>query len=191
MPIRVRLPLLAAAVALTVSPAAQAAPAAWTVDKAASKLTFKSAFSGEDFEGAFRRWDAQIQFDPKALAASRVVVTVEPGSAATGSSERDDALPTADWFNVVKFPKATFVTRSFKDLGGGRYQAIGDLTIRGVTKPLTLPFTLVITGDTAKMSSTVAINRNAFGVGQGQFASAETVPLNVTLNVSLTARRGK
>jgi polyisoprenoid-binding protein YceI len=189
-PFRSALPLAAFAIAALCAPA-QAAPPAWTVDKAASRLTFKSSFSGDAFEGAFRRWDAQIAFDPKQLAASKAVVTIETGSAFTGNVERDEALPTGDWFNVGKFPRATFVTRSFKDLGGGRYQAIGDLTIRGVSKPMTLPFTLAITGDTAKMTSSVSINRNLFGVGQGQFASAETVPLNVTLNISLTAKKGK
>ena len=189
--IRTVLPVTACSVALAAFAPALAAPSAWTVDKAASRLTFKSAFAGEDFEGAFRRWDAQIVFDPKQLAASKAVVTVETGSAATGNSERDEAMPSGDWFNVAKFPRATFATRSFKDLGGGRYQAIGDLTIRGVSKPVTLPFTLAITGDQAKMSGSVAVNRTLFGVGQGQFSSAETVPLNVTINISLAARRAK
>lgn len=170
---------------------AWAAPASWTVDKAASRITFKSAFSGETFDGLFKRWDAQIAFDPKQLAASKAVVVIETGSASTGNVERDEALPSADWFSSAKFPRATFTTRSFKDLGGGRYQAIGDLNIRGISKPLTLPFTLAISGDTAKMTSAVVVNRSLFGVGQGQFASAETVPFNVTLNISLTARKAK
>jgi polyisoprenoid-binding protein YceI len=194
MPIPFRLAPYAAAGCLAVfaaAPAAALASAAWTVDKAASRLSFKSSFGGDAVEGAFRRWDAQITFDPKALAASRAVVTIDVGSAATGVGERDQALPSADWFNAARFPKATFATRSFKDLGGGRYQAIGDLTIRGVSKPLVLPFTVAITGDQARMSSQVAVNRRAFGVGQGQFAAAETVPLDVTVNVSLVARRAK
>ena len=180
----------AAVLAMTAAPG-MAAPAAWTVDKVASRLTFKSSFSGDSVEGVFKRWDAQITFDPKALAASRAVVTVDTGSAATGNPEHDEALPTADWFSVARFPKATFVTRSFKDLGGGRYEAIGDLTVRGVSKPLTLPFTLAISGDQAKMTGVVSLNRTVFGVGQGQFASAETVPFDVLLNVSVTAKRAK
>ena len=177
-----------AAVALRAAPAA-AAPSHWTVDKAASSLTFKSSFGGDAFQGAFRHWDADIVFDPKALAASKVVVTVEPGSASTGDQGRDEAIPSSDWFDVAHFPRATFVTQSFKDLGGGRYEAIGVLTIRGIAKPLALPFSLVIAGDVAKMTSQTSVSRNLFGVGQGQFKSAETVPLDVALNISLTARR--
>lgn len=191
---RTRLAFAAAVLIATAAPAAviaAPAPAAWTVDKGASRLTFKSTFGGQDFTGTFRRWDAQIRFDPKQLAASKATVTIDMGSAATGDSQRDEALPTSDWFDTGKFPRATFVTTSFRSLGANRYQAAGNLTIRGVTKPIVLPFTLAITGDQARMNASIAINRTAFGVGQGQFASAETVPLNVAVDIAITARRAK
>jgi polyisoprenoid-binding protein YceI len=183
--------VLILALAAVAGASARAAPAAWTLDRAASRLTFRSAFSGEAVQGGFKRWDAQIQFDPKDLAASKAVVTIDVGSASTGATDKDQALPTADWFDAVRFPRASFVTRSFKDLGGGRYQALGDLTIRGVTRPVTLPFTLAITGDEAKMNGQAVVNRSLFGVGRGQFASAETVPFNVTVGIALVARRAK
>jgi len=181
--------LLGALGALVLATPALCAPAAWTVDKAASRLGFKSSFGGEKFDGTFRRWDAQIAFDPKALAASKVVVSIDMTSAATGDESRDEALPTDDWLAAKKFPRATFTTTSIKDLGGGRYQAAGALAIRGVSKPIVLPFTLQITGQQAKMAGSVTINRGVFGVGQGQFKSAETVPMEVVVNVSLQARR--
>ena len=58
------------------------------------------------------------------------------------------------------------------------------LTIRGVAKPLTLPFTLAITGAAAKMNAAVALNRLAFGVGQGEWKATDTVPAGVTVNVA-------
>jgi polyisoprenoid-binding protein YceI len=178
--------------ALAAGASAQAAaPPAWTVDKAASRLGFKSAFSGAAVQGAFRRWDAQVQFDPKQLATSRAVVTVDVGSASTGNADQDAALPGDDWFNAARFPKASFTSRSFKDLGGGRYQATGDLAIKGVTRSVSFPFTLAITGDQAKMSGQAHVNRSAWGLGQGQFTSADTVPLDVTIVIALTARRAK
>ena len=73
---------------------ARAAPApAWTVDKAASSVRFSSAMNGQAFSGAFRRWNADIRFDPKNLAASSVSATFETASAATGDPDRDQALP--------------------------------------------------------------------------------------------------
>jgi polyisoprenoid-binding protein YceI len=98
-------------------------------------------------------------------------------------------MPTDDWFAAKKFPKATFVTTGFKALGGDRYQAAGNLTIRGVSKPITLPFTLTITGNAAHMTSAISLNRTVFGVGQGQFATGESVPLDVAVNINLSAHK--
>ena len=178
------------AVAAVLATQAWAAPApAWNVDKGASKVAFASSFDGGAFTGAFRRWDAAIRFDPANLAGSSVTATFDMTSALTGDDGRDQALPQADWFAAAKFPKATFAATSFKALGGNRYQAVGTLTIRGVAKPLTLPFTLVITGGVAKMNASVGLNRLAFGVGQGEWKTTEVVPGTVTVSISLTARR--
>ncbi|MFZ5671211.1 MAG: YceI family protein [Pseudomonadota bacterium] len=182
----------ALALAAAMAAPAWAAPApAWTVDKAASRVTFSSSFDGGAFTGRFQRWDAAIRFDPANLAGSSVTASFDTASAVTGDATRDEALPEADWFAAARFPKATFKATAFRALGGGRYQAIGDLTIRGVTKPLTLPFSLAITGDTARMTASIGLNRLAFGVGQGDWKTTETVPATVTVNIDLTARRAK
>lgn len=181
---------LAAALTLTAVPVLAAAPApVWTVDKAASKIGFSSSFGGEAFSGGFRTWDAQIRFDPKNLAGSSAVVTIDTSSVSTGDNDRDKTLPDVPWFASTQYPKATFRTQSFKALGGGRYQAIGTLTLRGVSKPLTLPFTLTIAGQNAKMTATMGLNRLAFGVGQGQWAKTDVIPSTVNLSISLTAHR--
>lgn len=182
-------PLFAIAVIAAASQAWAAPAPAWTVDKGASKVAFASSFDGGAFSGSFRRWDAAIRFDPANLAGSSAVVTFDMTSAVTGDASRDGALPQDDWFAAGRFPKATFKATMFKALGGNRYQAVGDLTIRGVTKPLTLPFTLVITGGDAKMNASVGLNRLAFGVGQNEWKTTEVVPGTVTVNISLTAKR--
>lgn len=173
---------------LTAAPAL-AAPSVWTVDPGASRLAFQGAVNGTPFTGVFRRWNAQIAFDPKALAASSVAVSVDLASAASGDADRDQTMPTADWFWVAKFARASFVSHAFRDLGGGRYVATGDLTLRGVTRPISLPFTLAIAGDKAVMKGSAVIDRTAFGVGQGQWKSGDVVATKVTVNVDVTARR--
>lgn len=181
-----------AALALTASmlssPALAAAPS-WNVNKANSHLGFGVSVSNQGVHGEFRRWDAQISFDPKALGQSRVAATIDMGSAVTGDATRDQSLPTPDWFNTAAFPRASFVATSFKDLGGGHYQAFGDLTIRGIKHPVVLPFTLKIQGNNAQMQGSLTINRGSFGVGQGQWKSSEMVGANVQINVSINATR--
>ncbi|HEX4179767.1 MAG TPA: YceI family protein [Caulobacteraceae bacterium] len=180
---------LAAAVSL-VAGAALAAPApSWTVDAANSKLGFRGAVNGDAFYGMFRRWTAQIAFDPKNLAGSKAVVGIDVASAFTGDADRDKSLPEPDWFSAKTQPRASFVTNVIKDLGGGRYEADGDLTLRGVKRPLALPFTLAISGDTARMNGSAVINRTAFGVGQGQWKTGDVVATEVTVTVSLTAHK--
>jgi polyisoprenoid-binding protein YceI len=183
---------LVAAVSVVVGLApglALAAPPTWAVDHAASQLTFASSVSGQAFTGTFRRWDAAIHFDPKDLAHSDVVATIDVASAFTGGGDRDAELPDEDWFWASRFPRASFVAHGFRQTGPGRYEAPGVLTLRGVTKPLTLPFSLAITGASAKMNAGVVLNRQAFGVGQGEWQATDTVPANVTVNVAITARR--
>ena len=170
--------------------AVQAAPApVWAVNMAASRLAFQSSVGGSAFTGQFQRWRADIRFDPKNLAASSVTVRIDMTSARTGASERDEALPGSDWFATSQYAQAAFAAKTFKDLGGGRYQAIGTLTMRGVTRPLTLPFMLKLQGDQARMTGETVIDRHVFGVGQGQFAGPDSVPFAVKIQVALAAKR--
>ena len=184
--------ILAAALllALPVLTAAAAPPPVWNVDKAASKIAFASTFGGDAFSGTFRVWDAQIAFDPK-TATGRVSAHIQTGSGTTGNADRDQALPTPGWFASARYPTANFEASSFKSLGANTYQAIGTLSIKGVTKPLTLPFTLVITGDTAKMTANVAVNRLAFGLGQGEWSGTDVIPNPANVTIVLVAHRAK
>jgi polyisoprenoid-binding protein YceI len=183
--------LPAAAAAILIAGPAMAQAPAWTVDKARSTLGFKGVASGQPFQGRFNDWNAQIAFDPKNLAASRATVTVRVASASTGNKERDGMLPDEAFFAAGKHPTATFTTRSITATGPNRYNAVGELSMKGVKRQVTLPFTLAITGDTAKMNGTLVLDRTAFGVGTGQWKSNETVGTRVTVTVDLTARRGR
>jgi polyisoprenoid-binding protein YceI len=185
--------MIAAAAALCLAAtgaAAQTAPK-WNVDPAHSQIGFTTTAEGSEFEGHFDKWDADIRFDPKNLAQSKVVVTVDTGSAQTGDTSRDQTAQGSDWFSSMMFPKATFAAQTFKDLGGGKYEADGDLTIRGVTKPMVLPFTLAITGDQATMSSDTTVDRSLFGLGQGEYGGADIVPFEVKVKVVVQATMAK
>ncbi len=182
--------LFGLALAAVAAGAAVARPApAWRIDKAASSIRFASSLSGERFAGVFRRWDADIRFDPADLGHSSVTARIDVASAATGNADRDGALPTDAFFAAARFPRAVYSAHAFKALGGGRYVALGDLSLRGVAKPLALPFTLAITGDTAKMSASVSLNRLAFGVGQSEWKSTEALPAAVSVTITLAAKR--
>jgi polyisoprenoid-binding protein YceI len=170
------------------SSAPTAAPV-WTVDKAASRLTFRASANGEGFDGVFKTWDAQIAFDPRNLKASHAMVTVVMSSVVTGDPTRDQMLPTPDWFDVGKFGKSVFETSAISQTGPDHFLANGTLTLHGVKRAITLPFTLTIDKDVAKMDGTTTLNRMDFGVGHGQAGGPETVAPQVSLAVKLTAHK--
>ena len=182
---------LAAAMSLAATGAAAQGVPRWVVDHANSQLTFDSSAEGAAFTGRFPDWDADIRFDPKQLDQSKVVVTVQTGSALTGDESRDQNAHSPDWFASAMFPKATFTTNAIKDQGGGRYEATGELTIRDVTLPVVFPFTLQISGDDVMVTGETTIDRSKFGVGQGDNGGSDVVPFDVKVKVTLAARRAK
>jgi polyisoprenoid-binding protein YceI len=180
-------------VAVLVAPpvllAQHALAAQWIMDKAHSRLSFSGTQVGSTFTGKFSRFDATIDFDPAKPAAGHVVVTVDLTSAGTDDTQRDEALPQSDWFDTAKFPQARFEASGFLAKGGNAFEAPGTLTLRGVSKQLTLPFTLTASGDSAHAVGHVQIVRTDFGVGQGEWKSGDTVGLQVGVDFDVTATR--
>ena len=170
------------------APVESADPVRWKVSPG-STLTFTTAWSGTPVQGRFDRWKADILFGPKALDRSKVTVTIDMGSAKTGDEQRDASLPAPDWFDSASHPTAVFTASRFTQSGEGRYVAHGTLTLRGVTKPLDLPFSLKIDGAAATVSARASLDRIAFGVGQGEFTATDQIPAKVGIRVQLRARR--
>ena len=160
----------------------------WAV-RGGSTLGFATAWSGEPVQGRFDRWTADIVFDPDDLAASKVTVSIDMASARTGDDQRDASLPASDWFDTASHPKATFTATRFEKTGEGRYVARGRLSLRGVSQPLSLPFRLTIDGDRATVAGVTSLDRTAFGVGQGEWASSDQIPAKVSVRIDLKAVR--
>ena len=181
-------PLPVAALAAAPVAAAYADPVAWKV-ASGSSLTFSTCWGGAAVQGRFDSWKADVLFGPEALDRSKVTVTIDTASAKTGDEQRDASLPSADWFDAATHPKATFTATKFQKTGADRYVAHGSLSLRGVTKPVDLPFRLKIVGDKAQVSGETSLDRVAFGVGQGEFSATDQVPAKVSVRVQLTATR--
>jgi polyisoprenoid-binding protein YceI len=185
-----KLTTLCAAMALVGSSFLQGAVASpWTVDMETSRLGFVASVMGGSQEGQFSTFDAQITFSPDDLGAARVHLDIDIASAATGQDQMDSALPTSDWFAVAEFPMATFQSTEFRHIEGDAYEMDGTLTVRDVSKDLTIPVTIAIDGDSAIANGAVDLARTEFGVGQGQFASDNPVGFSVQVVFELRASR--
>jgi polyisoprenoid-binding protein YceI len=181
-----------AALALAALLAATPASAAhWNVDAAKSKLGFTVSWSGQPFNATFKSWKANIDFDPADLAHSQADVTIDVASEASDDSETDEGVKGAQGFQASQFATARFQTTSIAHKSGNDYVAQGKLTLRGVTKAVTLPFTLTIAGNSAHMTGNATVSRMDFGVGQGgDFSKPAPVAYQVTIKVDLVAVKG-
>jgi polyisoprenoid-binding protein YceI len=171
--------------------AAPAAPTHYTLDATRSMLRFSFVQAGANNSGRFGKFNTDVLFSADNLAASKINVTVEVGSLDTGDMERDDTLRGPDLFDVKKFPQAKFVSYKITQASQGRYEALGKLTIRNVTKDIRVPMTFQNKLEGGKnfgyMTGRAVLKRLEFGLGQGELKSTEWVgdEVNVTFSLRL------
>jgi len=161
----------------------------WVVVADESEIEFTGTQLGAEFDGEFKSFTAEIVFSPDDLAGSSVEVLIDIASADTENSDRDSQIVSPDWFHVEQWPTAKFVTKSFREIAPGQYEAVADLTIRDVTREVTMPFDLEIEGNEAEARGAVTINRTDFGVGQGQWSDTSQVGDAVTIEIDIEAKR--
>jgi len=159
---------LAIAVAsLTLASAAMAAPETLDIDVVHSIVGFQVRHFFAKTPGRFKDFTGKVAFDAKNPAASSVDVTIQATSIDTENDRRDNHLRSGDFFEVEKFPTLTFKSTKVelapgkKELtAGDAFKIQGDLTIKGITKPVTLDATYVGSG-------TVGIGGNSMGTVSG------------------------
>ncbi|HWW65220.1 MAG TPA: YceI family protein [Sphingomonadaceae bacterium] len=174
------LPLcLALAAPLTAMPAiAATAPAAsipagrYVMDKDHRKLLWSvDHFGFSAYYGHFTGLDGTLMLDPAKPAASSVEVTIDINSISTDNATLQTELKSADWFDAAKFPTATFKSTKVVPGANGHAKVTGNLTLHGVTKPVTLDVTLHGAGmhpmmkvETVGFDAKTTINRSEFGI---------------------------
>jgi polyisoprenoid-binding protein YceI len=152
---------------------------------AQSEISFVSKQMGVPVEGKFKQWTAQISVDPKKAEAGKVAFTIQTGSAAFGAPETDAEVPKAAWFNVAKFPQASFASTAIKSLGGGKLEVRGKLSIKGATQDVVVPVTLTQAGATSTAVGSFSIHRLDFKIGEGEWADTSMVANDVVVKFKL------
>ncbi len=167
----------------------------WRADPERSTLEFTGSAQGEAFTGRFARFQPRIRFDPDRLDQARFDVEIDLASADTGNSERDQTLKGGDFFAIGRHPSARYLAERFRALPDGRYAADGQLTLRGLTRPVTLNFqwqpgpggdgtTLVLEGE-AVLTGDTALDRMQFDLGTGDWADPDTLAHTVRVETRL------
>ncbi len=166
--------------------AAAAAPATAKLVPAQSDIAFTFRQMGVPVDGHFKKFDAQVAFDPKNPAAGKVSLSIELGSATLGDAATDAELVKPEWFNVKKIPTATFQSTAIKALGGGKFEATGKLTIKGQVKDVVVPVALAQAGGTTTATGAFAIKRLDFNIGEGEWKDTSMVANDVQVKFKLT-----
>ncbi len=174
------------------APLALGQTSTWVPDKAHSEVTFSILhMSLSNVRGRFGNIGGAIVWNEADITKSTVNITIDVTTVDTGVGRRDDDLKSDHFFNVAKFPSATFVSKSVAKTANG-LTVTGDLTLHGVTKPVVLD----VEGPTGPVpgmdhkphsgfSATTTVNRTDFGIGTNYPAAAigEQVKLAIDLDV--------
>jgi polyisoprenoid-binding protein YceI len=170
---------------LVASVGAFAAAPDYPVRASTSSVIFEGRQQGERFTANLRSFDAKIRYAADDLPGSAFDVTLQLRSIDSRNAERDQAMGTPDWFDVARYPVATFRTMAFRSTPSG-VVADADLTIRGRTKRIVFPFTFVRTPNGATLDARVALDRLDFGLGAGEWSDDSMVAHRVDVTVHLT-----
>lgn len=160
----------------------------FAVDKSHAKIIFSTTHFGfSTYYGLFNDFDAKLTFDPKAPAKSALGVTVNMNGIDTTNPKLDAHLKSADFFNAEKFPQAVFTATKIEVTGPAAGTITGDLSLHGVTKPVTLEATFNGGGQNP-MTKAYVLGFNAVGhLKRSEFGISTYVPAvgdDVTLTIS-------
>lgn len=180
----------AAACGLALLAAGDAGADAWQGDARAGKLEFTAVQAGARFTGRFTEFRVELDLDPAAPAQGRLHVAIATASADTQDDDRDGILRSRDFFWSGQHPQAVYHAEGFERDGDG-WRARGELTLRGMARPVTVRFTAATERGRLTMKGGATLSRLAFGVGQGDWASTEWIGDEVAITFALSLARAQ
>jgi len=163
----------------------------YTIDSAHSSVGFGVRHFFTKVPGVFTQFSGTVTVDRYNLEKSQVEATISVGSINTSDTKRDAHLQNEDFFLTSKFPTATFKSRSWKKTGENSYDVEGDLTIKDVTKSVTLKVTSLGFGPGMKgaqlsgWEATAKLDRRDFGISYGQGIVGNEVDVQINVEAVL------
>jgi polyisoprenoid-binding protein YceI len=140
-----------------------------------SRITCVSRQMNVPVEARFKKFSAQIAFDPATPAAGKARLDIELDSFDIDNGEVNDEARGKQWFDARNFPKATFVSAAIKPLGGGRFEVRGPLTIKGRTHEVVAPFTYKEEAGAGVFEGVFPVKRLQYNIGEGVWKDTDTV----------------
>ena len=156
-----------------------------TLVPAQSEIAFTSKQMGVPVDGKFRKFDAQVAFDPKKPEAAKIGFTIDLASVSLGTAETEAEVAKPDWFNTKSFPQATFQSTTVKATGPGKFDVAGKLVIKGASQDVVVPVVLAQAGANTTASGAFVIKRLDFKIGDGDWKDTSMVANDVQVRFKL------
>jgi polyisoprenoid-binding protein YceI len=156
-----------------------------------SSLAFVYKQMGVPVEGRFKKFAAQLTFDPAKPTVAKANLDLDLASIDAGAPEANDEVAGKAWFNTKLYPQAKFVSSGVKALGGNRYEVSGKMTIKGHTQDVSAPFTLSTQGTLATFDGAFVLKRADYAIGEGMWADFGTVANEIQIKFHFVASAAK
>jgi polyisoprenoid-binding protein YceI len=180
-----------ALIALALAPAA-AAPEVFKIDPVHSQVGFTIRHFVSHVPGHFSTFSGEITMDPANMSASKVTAEIDTASIDTGNPKRDAHLKSPDFFNAEKNPKITFVSTGVTSSSKDAFKVMGNLTMAGVTKPVTLDVKMLGSmpdpfggGKRAGFEAKTTVQRKEFGINWNKVLDVGGTMLGDDVEVTL------
>lgn len=169
----------------------------WDIDKGHSNVYFDVRHTYSTVRGQFEDYSGSVQFDAENMEMGKINLEVRTKSVNTGIPNRDNHLRADEFFGVKKYPTMTFASTGVKQKAGNQYIVEGDLTIKGKTQKMAVPFTFFGSRENplkkgqqvAGFEARFSINRLDYGVGPGKYVQMGTIGNQVDILVTLEVVR--
>lgn len=183
-----KLAALIAVMATTLAAAVAAAAQTVLYDK--SRITSISRQENVPVEARFKKFTAQIAFDPAKPEAGKAQIEIDVDSFDIGFADFNEEVKGKSWFGVRTFPQARFVSAGVRALGGGRFEARGPLTLKGKSMDVVVPFTYKEDAGTGVFDGAFTIKRLQYNIGEGPWKDTDIVAdeVQIKFRVVVAAR---
>jgi len=158
----------------------------WTVDASKAKVLFtvKGPFPFGTVHGKFTGLKATIRFDEKDLPGSAVSASIDATTVSTGIDLRNRyRRKKEEWLDTDKYPQISFKSTKVEKTSSG-YKAVGELTLKGTTRPVEIPFSFTASGSTGVFKGNFTINREDYKVGHPGGSVGSTITIELEIPVS-------
>lgn len=148
----------------------------WAVT--ATQVDFFIFNAGIEVDGTLGGFTGDLQFSPASLSGSKITASLQPSTIRTGIDARDNSLRGEEYFNVSAHPTMSMTSTSFRTSASG-YLGVFNLTIKGVTRQIEMPFTFEESNGQATFSGSFTIDRLDFGVGESSWFLSNEVRIEI------------